>query len=78
MSLDGHQVTINPETTTQPQEKARGRVFRMAAQQVHGSRSCTLDRPVDESRADASFRDGGLSLRLPMKPVPSTQRLSIR
>jgi HSP20 family protein len=76
--VDGDQVTISAEMKTEKQEKDQGRVLRNERQEGYASRSFTLACPVDDTRADASYKDGLLSLKLPKKASTSTKRLAIQ
>jgi len=80
--IDGDQVTISAETKTktktEKEEKDKGRVLCKERQEGYASRSFTLACPVDEAHADASFKDGVLSLKLPKKAATSTKRLAIQ
>lgn len=76
--VDGDLVTISAETTTEKEETEKGRMLCKERQQGYASRSFTLACPVDETRADASYKDGVLSLKLPKKAPTSTKRLAIQ
>ena len=76
--VDGDLVTISAETTTEKEETEKGRVLCKERQQGYASRSFTLACPVDEAHADATYKDGVLSLKLPKKAPTSTKRLSIQ
>ena len=68
--IDGNQVTISAEVKT---EKEDGR----ERQQGCASPSFTLACPVDETKADAKYKDGVLELKLPKKATTSSKRLAI-
>lgn len=78
--VDGNLVTISAETKTEKEEKDKdkGRVLCRERQEGYTSRSFTLACPVDEAQADASYKDGVLSLKLPKKAATSTKRLAIQ
>lgn len=76
--IDGDQVTISAETKTEKEEKDKGRVLCKERQEGYASRSFTLSCPVDEAHAEASFKDGVLSLKLPKKAATSAKRLAIQ
>ena len=76
--IDGNLVTISAERKSQKEEKEGARVLRQERQQGYASRTFTLACPVDESKADASYKDGVLELRLPKKGATSTKRLAIQ
>lgn len=76
--IDGDLVTISAETKTEKEQKDNGRVLCKERREGYASRSFTLACPVDEARADASYKDGVLSLKLPKKAATSTKRLAIQ
>jgi len=76
--IDGDQVTISAETKTEKEEKEKGRVIFNERQEGYASRSLTLACPVDEAHAEASYKDGVLSLKLSKKAATSTKRLAIQ
>lgn len=76
--IDADQVTISAETKTEKQETDKGRVIFKERQQGYASRSFTLACPVDEVKAEANYKDGLLSLKLPKKAATSTKRLAIQ
>jgi len=76
--IDGDLVTISAETTTDKQEKENGRMLRKERHEGYASRSFTLACPVDEARADACYKEGVLSLKLPKMATASTKRLTIQ
>jgi HSP20 family protein len=76
--IDGDQVTISAETQTQKQQEDKGRIICRERQEGYASRSFTLACPVDEAHAEASYKDGVLSLKLAKKAPTSTKRLAIQ
>lgn len=76
--VDGDQVTISAEIKSEKEEKDKGRVICKERQEGYASRSFTLACPVDDEQADASYKDGVLSLKLPKKAATSTKRLAIQ
>lgn len=76
--IDGDRVTIRAETKSEKEEKDNGRVLCKERREGYASRSFTLACPVDEGHADASYKDGVLSLKLPKKAATSTKRLTIQ
>jgi HSP20 family protein len=76
--VDGNQVTISAETKTEKQQKDNGRVICKELQEGYASRSFTLACPVDEAHADASYKDGMLTLKLPKTTATSSKRLTIQ
>lgn len=76
--IDGDLVTISATTKTDQEKKDDGRVLRKERQEGYASRSFTLACPVDEAQADANFKDGVLSLKLPKRAETSAKRLVIQ
>ncbi len=76
--INGSLVTISAEAKTEKQVQDNGRVFCKERQEGYASRPFTLACPVDEDHADASYKDGVLSLKLPKKAATSTKRLAIQ
>lgn len=76
--VDGAMVTISAQVQSEKQEKDNGRILRQERQQGFSSRSFSLACPVDEARANASYKDGILELKLPKKAEASTKRLAIQ
>ena len=75
--VDGNQVTISAETKEEKQQQDNGRVLCKERKEGYASRSFTLDCPVDEAHADASYKDGVLALKLPKKERSSTKRATV-
>ena len=76
--VDGNMVTISAEVKSEKEEKKGSRMLRQERQQGYASRSFTLACPVDETRAEANYRDGVLELKLPKKAASSTKHLAIQ
>jgi HSP20 family protein len=76
--IDGNLVTISAESKTEKEEKEGARILRQERQHGYASRTFTLACPVDEAKADASYKDGVLELKLPKKSSTSTKRLAIQ
>lgn len=76
--VEGNQVTISAEVKSEKKDKQGARVLRRECQQGFASRSFTLDCALDESRADAKYEDGILSLTLPKKAPASNRRLQVQ
>lgn len=76
--VDGNLVTISAEVKAEKEEKKHGRLLRQERQYGYASRSFTLACPVDESKTDASYKDGILELKLPKKAATSAKRLAIQ
>lgn len=75
--VDGNVVTIGAEVKREQEEKKDGRVLRSERHVGYASRSFSLASDVDESKADAKYTDGVLTLKLPKKAQAASKRLSV-
>jgi len=77
VDVDGNVVTICAESKAEREEKKRGRVVR--SERYYGSlyRSFALGADIDESKAQAKYADGVLTLTLPKKSNGSAKQLTI-
>ncbi|MEP7296439.1 MAG: Hsp20/alpha crystallin family protein [Burkholderiales bacterium] len=75
--VDGNQVTISAEIKRDQEERKDGRVLRSERQYGYASRTFSLASAVDDSKADAKYANGVLSLILPKRAAAGTKRLSI-
>ncbi len=76
VAIDGNQVTIAAETR---REKEGGdRVLRTERYFGKSARTFALAHDIEESAAEARYRDGVLELRLPKKSAPAAKRLTIQ
>jgi HSP20 family protein len=78
VSIDGSQVTLGAEVKQEKDASQDGRVLH--SERVFGKvvRSFTLPQEVDESKAEAKFRDGVLELTLPKKAAAQRKQISIQ
>jgi HSP20 family protein len=78
VSIDGSQVTLGAEVKQEKDANQDGRVLH--SERVFGKvvRSFTLPQEVDESKAEAKFRDGVLELTLPKKQAAQRKQISIQ
>jgi HSP20 family protein len=76
--VDGNLVTISAEVKKEKEEKEKGRVLRSERQYGYASRSFTLASAIDESKVDARYQDGVLSLVLPKKAQAASKRVSVQ
>jgi HSP20 family protein len=78
VNIDGAQVTIEAEVKREKEASQDERVLH--SERVYGklSRSFTLPQEVDESKAEAKFRDGVLELTLPKKAAAQRKQISIQ
>src|SRR4051812_4674056 len=77
VAIDGSQVTLEAEVK---QEKDTKDERVLHTERVFGkvTRSFTLPQEVDESKAEAKFRDGVLELTLPKKAAAQRKQISIQ
>jgi HSP20 family protein len=78
VSIDGPQVTLTAEVKKEKEASQDERVLH--TERVYGKvvRSFTLPQEVDESKAEAKFRDGLLELTLPKKEAAQRKQISIQ
>jgi len=78
ISIDGAQVTLAAETKREKEASQDERVLH--TERVYGklSRSFTLPQEIDETKAEAKFRDGVLELTLPKKAAAQRKQISIQ
>ena len=78
VTIDGPQVTLAAELKRERETSQDERVLH--TERVFGkvSRSFTLPQEVDESRAEAKFRDGVLELTLPKKAAANRKLIQIQ
>jgi len=78
VSIEGKQVSISAETKVEKEEKKDEKVLRSERYVGKVARSFTLAYEVDESKAQAKYKDGVLELTLPKKAGASTKKLAIQ
>jgi HSP20 family protein len=78
VSIDGAQVTLEAEVKREKEASKDERILH--SERVYGklTRSFTLPQEVDESKAEAKFRDGVLELTLPKKAATQRKQISIQ
>jgi HSP20 family protein len=78
VSIDGAQVTLTAEVKREKEASQDERVLH--SERVYGklSRSFTLPQEIDESKAEAKFKDGVLELTLPKKTAAQRKQISIQ
>ncbi|HET7671106.1 MAG TPA: Hsp20/alpha crystallin family protein [Burkholderiales bacterium] len=78
VSIDGAQVTLEAEVKREKELTKDERVLH--SERVFGktTRSFTLPQEVDETKAEAKFRDGVLELTLPKKAAAQRKQISIQ
>ncbi|MFN2646152.1 MAG: Hsp20/alpha crystallin family protein [Burkholderiales bacterium] len=78
VAIHGAQVTLETEVKREKEASKDERVLH--SERVFGklSRSFTLPQEVDETKAEARFRDGVLELTLPKKAATQRRQISIQ
>ncbi|HEX2332675.1 MAG TPA: Hsp20/alpha crystallin family protein, partial [Burkholderiales bacterium] len=78
VTIDGAQVTLAAEVKKEKEASQDERVLH--TERVYGkvSRTFTLPQEMDESKAEAKFKDGVLELRLPKKAATQRKQISIQ
>jgi HSP20 family protein len=77
VEIDGNVVTLRAETKQEKDVKEKGRLIRSERYYGAMSRSFTLGHEVDETKADAKYADGILTLTLPKKVQTPVKKLAI-
>ena len=78
VTIDGAQVTLAAETKREREVEKDERVLHTERTFGSVSRSFTLPQEVDESKAEAKFRDGVLELTLPKKSAAAKKQITIQ
>ena len=77
VDVDGNRVSISAEVRRETDEKKDGKIVRSERYVGQQYRSFTLEHAIDDSRADAKYDSGVLSLTLPKKPAATTRKIQI-
>lgn len=77
ISIVGNQVSISAETVKEKEEKKGETLLRSERYYGQQYRSFALSNDVDESKAEAKYRDGILELKLPKKTGASVRHLPV-
>ena len=78
VTIDGSQVTLAAEVKREKEASQEERVLHTERVYGKASRSFTLPQEVDESKAEAKFRDGVLELKLPKTAAAQRKHISIQ
>ncbi len=78
VTIDGAQVTLAAEVKREKEVTHDERVLHTERAFGKATRSFTLPQEVDESQAQAKFRDGVLELTLPKKAAAARKQISIQ
>jgi HSP20 family protein len=78
VTIDGSVVTLRAEAKAEKEKKEGDKV--LCSERYHGvvSRSFQLPADVDQSRAQAVYKDGVLDLTLPKKTVSKSQQVPVQ
>ncbi|MCU6498476.1 Hsp20/alpha crystallin family protein [Rugamonas sp. A1-17] len=77
VDVDGNRVTISAETKRESEQKEGETVVRSERYVGQLYRSFTLEKDVDDGKAEAKYQDGVLELTLPKKPNNGAKKLVI-
>lgn len=77
VTIDGSHISISAETRRENEAKEGTRVLRSERYYGKVSRSFVLDTEVDDTQAQAHYRDGVLELILPKKQNAAAKKLTI-
>ncbi|HSB98028.1 MAG TPA: Hsp20/alpha crystallin family protein [Spongiibacteraceae bacterium] len=77
VEVDGNRVAIGAQMKSFKEEKKGETVIHCERYEGKVFRSFSLGSDVDDSKAEASYKDGVLELRLPKKSNGKSKRLSI-
>jgi len=78
VTIEGNTVSISAEVKKDSEEKEGEKVLRSERYYGKVSRSFGLGQEVDETNANATFKDGVLELVLPKKATTTARKLSIK
>ena len=78
VQVDGNRVSISAETKKEKEEKEGERIICRECYQGSSYRSFTLDRDVDETKAEAKYENGVLELILPKKNGKTSRQIEIK
>jgi HSP20 family protein len=78
VSIDGAEVTLSAEVKREQEAGKEERVLHTERTYGKVTRSFTLPQDVDETKAEAKFRDGVLELTLPKKTAAQRKQISIQ
>jgi len=78
VTIDGAQVTLAAEVKREKEVQQDERVLHTERSYGKVTRSFSLPQEVDESQAQAKFRDGVLELTLPKKAAAARKQISIQ
>ena len=77
VTIDGSHVSISAEVRRENEVKDGARVLRTERHYGKVSRSFMLENDIDESQAQANYKDGVLELLLPKKASSAAKKLTV-
>ena len=77
VSIEGNQVSVSAEVKQEKEEKEGKKLVRSERYYGKQYRSFSLTHEIDETKAEAEYRDGVLQLTLPKKPGGAGKRITI-
>lgn len=78
VSIEGNQVAISAEASKEEERKQDGRLLHRECYYGSLYRSFTLDQPVDDAKAAATYKDGVLKLVLPKSGGANVKHLTVQ
>lgn len=78
IAVEGNRVSISAECKREKEEKGNGNVVRSERYFGQQHRSFTLPQEVDDSKAEASYSDGVLTLNLPKKAGTGSKQIQVQ
>ena len=77
VTIDGSQVSLSAETRRENETREGERALRSERYYAKLSRTFVLENEIDESQAEAHYKNGVLELVLPKKAQTSAKKLTI-
>lgn len=78
IAIEGDRVSIRAEVKQETEEKKEGNLVRSERYYGQQYRSFTLPQAVDDSKAEAKYQDGILTLTLPKKAGGTAKQIHIQ
>lgn len=78
IAIEGDRVSIRAEVKKEMEEKKEGNMVRSERYYGQQYRSFTLPQAVDDSKAEAKYQDGILTLTLPKKAGGAAKQLTVQ
>lgn len=78
VSIEGNQVSISAEVKQEKEEKEGKKLVRSERYYGRQYRSFSLAHDIDESKAEAEYKDGVLQLTLPKKSNGEVKKIAVK